>query len=260
MPQGHTSRSGGRSRRRVSDAKSHTSTGASKQQQSESEYPEGVYESESEVEPPPPSFLFAVDGLTLNEDYTNGGVTPRVDGDGLWLPPVYSAGFGGQNPGTIYRWNGGDISTSGIPNASSLQLYKMTTMFWCNSFRQFVAAHGDATTRDIANEDLEHQWHPINFHHEETLSRIDYAGELYLVGNRATFSPQLGLTSYESNEDDAPIAEGLAGDLAMLVALVAFSCKRRELSRVLIDDRAWSSYRWMGHNRSPGRKHYFRQL
>lgn len=197
-----------------------------------------------------------MNGLTLNEDYTEGGVIPRVDESGRWLPPIYRAGFGVQNRGTIYRWNGGEISTAGIPNANSLQPYKATTMFWCNPFYQFLAATGDASTRDIASTESEDKWHAINFHHEETLSRIDYAGDQYLAGNRAGFISQLGLTSYENQHDDAPVAGGLAGDLAMLIGLVAFSCKRRELSQILINDRAWRNYQWIGHRRSSGSKLY----
>lgn len=65
-----------------------------------------------QVQWPPQSFLFVVNGLMLNEDYNDGGVMPRMDEEGRWLPPIYQAGFGRQNRGTIYRWNGGKVSTA----------------------------------------------------------------------------------------------------------------------------------------------------
>lgn len=129
-------------------------------------------------------------------------------------------------------------------------------MFWCNPFYQFMVASGDATTRDIDLTGPEDTWYAINFHHEEGLSRIDYVANQYLAGNDRGFIAALGLNSYRNSEEDAPKSSGLAGNLAMLIGLVAFSCKRRELDAVLVGDQAWRGYRWHGHNRSSGRESF----
>ncbi|PVH77892.1 hypothetical protein DL98DRAFT_517042 [Cadophora sp. DSE1049] len=214
--------------------------------------------------PPPVSFLFVVNGITLNEDPRDNGVLPRVDDYGRWLPPAYAAGFGPQNRGTVFRWSNGDISIATgyrwddgygrTPNGDTLEIYKATTMFWCNPFYHFMVATGDATTRDIADTVPEDTWYAINFHHEDTLSRLDYVGDQYLAGKDRSFIAQLGLGAYQQQDEDAPKSGGIAGNLAMLIGLVAFSCKRRDLDQVLVGDRAWHGYRWHGHGRSHGRK------
>ncbi|KAK0123984.1 hypothetical protein ONS95_008972 [Cadophora gregata] len=213
---------------------------------------------------PAVSFLFVVNGTTLNDDPQEDGVVPRVDDYGRWLPPIYAAGFGRQNRGTVFRWSDGDISTASgyrwddgygkTPNDDTLELYKATTMVWCNPFYQFMVAAGDATTRNIADTVPGDTWYAINFHHEDALSRLDYVGNQYLAGNDRSFIRQLGLSAYENPDEDAPRSSGLAGNLAMLIGLVAFSCKRRDLDRVLLTERAWRGNRWHGHNHSHGRK------
>lgn len=191
-----------------------------------------------------------------------------MDEHGRWLPPISPAGFGEQNPGTVYRWNGGEISVAAgyewdegygcAPSGDTLEIYRATTMFYSNPFHQFLVAKDDATKRELATDECpEDRWLTLQFHHEDTLSVLDYAADPDLAGHEASFIRSLGLTSYENQEPDAPKAGGLAGNLAMLIGLVAFSCKRRDLTQVLIDDRAWRGHRWRGHNRSSGREFVF---
>ncbi|KAH7323996.1 hypothetical protein BKA65DRAFT_481778 [Rhexocercosporidium sp. MPI-PUGE-AT-0058] len=209
------------------------------------------------------SFLFVVNGVTLNEDTQDGGIPPRTDHFGRWLPPAFAAGFGAQTPGTVFRWSNGDISTAAgyawdegygrTPNGDTLEIYKATTMFWCNPFYHFMVASGDATTRNLDSSVPEDTWYAINFHHDEDLSRVDYVANQDLVGNGRDFIADLGLNVYRNTDQDAPRSGGLAGNLAILIGLVAFSCKRRDLNEVLVRDRAWRGYRWHGHNHSNGR-------
>jgi len=215
--------------------------------------------------------------MTFNENRHAGGVLPRVDDGGRWLPPVLSAGFGPQNPGTVFRWSNGDISIATgyawdegygkTPNGDNLEWYHTATIIWCNPFYQFLVTQGDASIPiDADMEDEEEsdgeeekaviQWYPINFHHHETLSRIDYAADSqYLAGNQRNFIAELGLTSYQCQDDDAPVSGGISGNLAILIGLIAFSCTRQELRHVLINDQAWRGYRWRGHQRPTGSKH-----
>jgi len=214
--------------------------------------------------------------MTFNENRHAGGVLPRVDDGGRWLPPVLSAGFGPQNPGTVFRWSNGDISIATgyawdegygkTPNGDNLEWYHTATIIWCNPFYQFLVTQGDASIPiDADMEDEEEsdgeeekaviQWYPINFHHHETLSRIDYAADSqYLAGNQRNFIAELGLTSYQCQDDDAPVSGGISGNLAILIGLIAFSCTRQELRHVLINDQAWRGYRWRGHQRPTGRR------
>ncbi|KAE8449603.1 hypothetical protein EG329_007933 [Mollisiaceae sp. DMI_Dod_QoI] len=228
----------------------------------------------TEMQPtwPAISFLFIVNGLTLNDDPdTNGGVLPRHDEHGAWLPPIYGAGFGELKPGTVFRWENGVISTAddfrwsdGCVYASwsniPLGLYKAVTMFYCDPFHQFLVADGDASTRDIASADFPgDRWYTINFHHQENLSRVDFAGdERYLAGVGGNCINQLGLGSYQNPEPDSvPLSGGLAGHLTILIGLIAFSCKRQNLDRILIEDQAWLNYQWNSHSRNHGRMYLY---
>jgi hypothetical protein len=222
-----------------------------------------------QLEPPPPpptSFLFIVNGLPLNEDIDNGGVAPRTDSYARWLPPLYQAAFGAKSQGTVFRWSNGVISAPAgyqwvdgyayAPNGGALNYYRSITMFYCNPWDQYLVADGDASTRDIETAPYPgDRWYPINFRHDNGLSRVELAGgEQYLAGNGATFIDHLGLLSYQNQDSAAPPSGGLAGNLAILIALVAFSCRSSHLRDALIRDRAWHRYRWNGHNHASGRE------
>ncbi|TGO70782.1 hypothetical protein BELL_0666g00030 [Botrytis elliptica] len=198
------------------------------------------------------SFLFNVNELYVNEDPENGGRPPRVNENGRWVPPVYRDGFLPQTPGRMFRWNNGHIEYAGAnyqwfggqgltyPNNETLQHYSSTTLFWCNEFTQFQMMEADATTIDIATSDFPYnRWYPLTFRYERTLSRVSASvEEQYLAGRDGAWIAQLGLQAYR-NRRNRP-TEGLAGNLATIVALVAFSCTDDDtLYNVLINNLAW---------------------
>jgi hypothetical protein len=163
----------------------------------------------------------------------------------------------------VYRWRNGVISVATSyqwaegspypPHGGVLDYYRSITMFYCNPWDQFLVADGDASTRDIETSDSPGDlWHPLDFRHDKGLSRLDFVSEPRLAGNGGAFIDHLGLASYERVDSDAPPSRGLAGNLAILIGLVAFSCRSRDLHNVLIRDRAWHRYRWNGHSRSSG--------
>jgi hypothetical protein len=253
-----------RSSRRTSNAKSSGAGSSSAQPQQEVE----------QLEPPPPpstSFLFVVNGLPLNEDVDNGGVPPRTDTYGRWLPPMYQAGFGAKSHGTVFRWRNGVISAPAgyqwedgyayAPNGGALNCYRSITMFYCDPFNQFLMAEGDASTRDIETSPWPgDRWFPVNFRHDDSLSRVDFTAERCLAGNGAPFIDHLGLVSYQNQDPDAPPSGGLAGNLAILIALVAFSCRSTHLRDILVHNRAWHRYRWTGHDHASGREQLSSQM
>jgi hypothetical protein len=127
-------------------------------------------------------------------------------------------------------------------------------MFYCNPWAQFMTATGDASTRHMAlSADPGNRWWPLTFRHHGALSRVEEVGEeQYLAGTGASFIADFGLGAY--NNQHAPASGGLAGNLAILVALIAFSCEPDQLDNVLIHDRAWRRHRWRGHGRPDGRE------
>ena len=100
------------------------------------------------------------------------------------------------------------------------------------------------------------KWYPLGFDYgANTVSYLDIVAEHNcLAGNRAGFIRRLGLDSYSNPEDNAPRAGGLAGNLAMLVALIAFTCGTRDLDAVLIRDQSWHRLSWTEHAQRHGRK------
>ncbi|TVY73453.1 hypothetical protein LSUE1_G007726, partial [Lachnellula suecica] len=214
---------------------------------------------------PPISFLFSINPLPVNEEPSNGGVAPRSDQHGRWLPPLYQAGFATQGAATLYRWQNGIITPApGYQwyngawwwgNRAAATFYRANTMFYCNPFDHFLAAQGDVSMRDMATAPFPNdRWYTFNFHHDEyALSRLDLGGaEPYLAGNGPRFIEQLGIGSWRNPDTDAPISGGLAGNLALLIALIAFSCRSQNLDNVLRT--SWQNYQWRGHNHGSGRR------
>ncbi|KUJ17560.1 uncharacterized protein LY89DRAFT_668872 [Mollisia scopiformis] len=240
-----------------------------------------AYEEESVEETwPPPSFLFTINELPVNDEPTQrtiellvpladlelllqGGEPPRVDEYGNWHPPIRSNGFGTQVPSRIYRWaDGGRVSAARecqwfnnqwwSQAGNELTEYRASTMFWCNNFTQFLVATGDASRRHMEQSiDPHNRWWPLTFRHESTLSRVEEVGQEGRLAGSGTWINALGLTSYR-NRHTVP-AGGLAGNLAIMIGLIAFSCESTDLDTVLLTDRAWRRGRWHDHGRIDGR-------
>lgn len=198
------------------------------------------------------SFLFCVNELHLNEDPDNGGIAPRANENGRWVPPIYRTGFSPQTPGRMFRWADGHITDAGndyrwyggdgftYPNYQRLQQYRSTTLFWCNEFTQFQMMEADATTFDIATSAFpNNRWYPLTFRHDGTLSRVAASlEEQYLAGRDGAWINQLGLQTYQHRRNGP--TNGLAGNLATIVALIAFSCNDGDaLYNALIHEVAW---------------------
>ncbi|KAI9647471.1 hypothetical protein NHQ30_003856 [Ciborinia camelliae] len=212
------------------------------------------------------SFLFNVNELHVNEDPDNGGIAPRANDNGRWVPPICRAGFLAQTPGRMFRWTDGYITDAGYeyqwlggngwtyPNNQILQHYRSTTLFWCNEFTQFQMMEVDATTIDIATSEFpNNRWYPLTFRHDGTLSRVSVSlEEQYLAGRDGVWVGQLGLQAYRHRRNRP--TSGLAGNLATIVALVAFSCTDGSaLYNVLIDNIAWRR-QWRPHGAEHGSK------
>ncbi|KAG4434692.1 hypothetical protein IFR05_009838 [Cadophora sp. M221] len=250
-------KSSGRSKRKDSDAKSYTSSGPSNEPQPETS--EDVLESEPE-EITPPSFLFQVNQLPVDD---SNGVPPRTTEGGVWIPPIYRAGFGTQSAGNLYRWNpNGRITLAtdctwhhnGFRSRSGQRLgaYSTRTVFWCNPWAQFMVATEDASDRDMADSDDPHNiWWPLSFDHDGAISRVMESAESpYLAGSGPAWIADLGLSSYIHREDDSA-SEGLSGNLATLFGIIAMSCSAKNFDSLL--PRALRDNNWRGHDRRDGR-------
>jgi len=184
---------------------------------------------------------------------------------------------------TEYRWYEGWIE--GPPPANGtlvtqdnnmLACYKTATVFFCNQFNNFMTTPGDASARNIVDADPEESWHPLTFLHETCedgyISQVEHGGDQqYLAAPGGSLVNQLlpqaydyphipETYDYQQGDGDQgyecpPNSKGLAGNLAILIALVAFSCRNsRDLRGALTADHAWHNRRWDPHNRPSGRR------
>ena len=204
------------------------------------------------------SFLFAVKELEVNEDAQRGGIPPRAE-YGHWMPPIYAAGYFRPDLPRVYRWKNGVISATDADYEAvipSLASYRTTTVFYCDQLLNFQAAVCDPSMENMATaEEPYHRWYRLTFENEAGVSRVDVAGsELYLPRAGPRWAHQLGLDPYCDSSSDASALRGLAGDLAIIIALIAFSCRPGELDQILVHDRAWHHYSWRGHHRHHGSK------
>jgi hypothetical protein len=189
---------------------------------------------------------------------------PRVNENGRWYPPIRSNGFGQQVPSRIFRWSeNGRISSADdcqwfnnqwwSSAGDQLTEYRASTLFWCNNFTQFMVATGDASARHMdESPDPQNRWWPLSFRHEGSLSRVEEVGQEARLAGSGNWINALGLSSYR-NRHTTPIG-GLAGNAAIVIGLIAFSCEARHLDDILLTDRAWRrGARWHGHHRNEGR-------
>jgi len=250
-----------RSTRRSSTSKSYTSPSSSSKQREAQHEEWPIY-----------SFLFVVDSVQVNDDPSNGGVIPEHDPDGNWSPPIKAAGFGHKTPGTrMYRWSNGTISEAAEyirtgetwhdVEGNEVGIHKCRTMFYANNFHHFRVAEGDTTSYDMDTAEFPYnRWWPLTFdNNDQAVSSVNISAESNVLagsaGNARNFVHQLGLQPYVNLElPPVPVTSGLAGCLAILVGLVAFSCGRPDLHRILLQDRAWRDHRWRGHTRDSGRR------
>lgn len=108
------------------------------------------------------------------------------------------------------------------------------------------------------NDPPQDEWQQLNFIAEDDvpgLSRIVDSGELHLFGTGARWIKELGMSLYdEKHHYRLPKAAGLVGNLATLIAIIAFSCEEEDLGKVLLKDKAWHKGKWKGHRREHGRE------
>lgn len=215
-----------------------------------------------------------VNALPVNSDPDNGGVPPLTNEHGLWSPPTERAGFGSQIPGRLYRWRDGVVTAAGPDyqlyegnwwrtGPVPLTPYRSATTFYSNQWTQFLTVDGDPSLADMARAYFPGvRWSPLTFRHEGGLSRLDFLCEEYTLAGRdaGRWGNQLGLTNYINANagTELPESEGLSGNLAILISLIAFSCRNRDdLDNALLVESTWQSYQWRGHRRHNGREYLF---
>lgn len=178
----------------------------------------------------------------MNEDTQRGGVEPQAEYD-HWMPPVQAAGYHSPRRPRLYRWQNGEITKTDANYTemrSMLVEYRTSALFYCDRFLHFRASLCDPTIRDMITAPQPfHRWYRLTFENDRGTSRVDVAAsEEYLPNRRPSWISKLGLDSYCDESCETPELECLAGNLAIIIGLIAFSCRPGDLGKVLAEERA----------------------
>lgn len=173
------------------------------------------------------------------------------------MPPIYAAGYFRPHRPDLYRWEDGVISATNANYrdvSPHLTRYRTTTVFYCDQLVNFRATTCDPTSENMA-DDPDNRWYRLMFENSEGFARVDIAGQdRYLPATGPPWLGQLGLTPYCGVESDLTPLRGLAGDVAIILALIALSCRQSDLGQILVTERAWHRFRWRGHHHRHGSK------
>ena len=184
---------------------------------------------------------------------------------GFWWPPLSKEMF---TVGRSHRliWRNGSVEVADA-NTFKSTLYKSTTMFtqWPNS-SQLLIFNGDATQKDSGDTS---PWRSLSFEHklsndEQYLTLVRHGGSKRLVaapddGSTEQLIPRTYKFYAGRDLHGRPLSTsrrhgGLAGDLAILFALAAFTAPPSEMLSVL-----GTSVRqkcWRRHGHANGRRKY----
>jgi hypothetical protein len=210
------------------------------------------------------SFIFVVDDLQMAPGCW--GFLPQP-------PPVHNEppalglqtrgdNFIHINKSATYRWENGVIShatehnVTNTPDSTPLKIYRAITMFYNDDF---VLAEANASARDMRDQKYPRdRWFGLRFRHGTSISRVDLTGDESYMAKQPNkqFAKSLGLGKYQKSDFSGSQNHGLSGNLAILLALIAFSCRCEALDKDLMSNSSGrKSYQWKPKPHGPeGRK------
>ncbi|KAL7914952.1 hypothetical protein GGI35DRAFT_164619 [Trichoderma velutinum] len=208
---------------------------------------------------PPRSFLFVINKLEVkNDDNHSAG-----DGWYNRVPPINPTGFAGETRGQVMRYRNGrvaaapgygwyredrDLDGTAWPPGYVLMyhpdgshvfnedgtlryaiVYKQLAVFSCNPFLPIVVDNGDPLSADSLVRT------PLLFHHPSTQQGISHAVHpeslmqhgpgpcKFVAGANPSWVPSLVPATYSNPYNPSDPSRGLAGELPIILGLMAFS-------------------------------------
>ncbi|KAH0532892.1 hypothetical protein TsFJ059_001524 [Trichoderma semiorbis] len=221
----------------------------------------GGRHSTNNLHPDPRSFLFVINELkvTENDNYYEGddwwNRIPRSNSsgyDGETPGRVMRYHNRGVTEAFGYGWYRGDFngrawpaggvlmcSSDGLPMYTEdgmpqyVAVYKKLSVFSCGPFLPIVVINGDPLTADLSSSETPSPM-PLMFHHPPLQEGISHAvypeGHMergpgpckYVAGANPSWMPSLVPTIYSNPNNPGP-SNGLAGELPIILGLMAFS-------------------------------------
>lgn len=184
----------------------------------------------------------------------------NYDESGYWLPPDKRSGqFKSTNVRQLYRWDARNIQTvTPVPFPANCSIYRQVTMYHCGG--RFWVVPYDATQWNVCEVPPDDRswlpgWRALTFDHcPNSVSSVGFEhvhSRLAIQRPNQTWRPQLfpdGCSVTHVNNQPG----GLQGDLALILALGAFSAPRGQMAAAIA-----ASFRlghWLPHNLSHGRE------
>ena len=161
-----------------------------------------------------------------------------------WLPPEKKEAFKVLDSSVWYLWRAGNTSPAPPNLQQTIQTYSTTSILWCHDRQAFLQVPYDCTRKDVAKEihdGMPLDWDPLSFQHNRTednkcIALIGYRyehNELDACGS-SRWVPKLLPERYRN--PNTPEHQGtcrLAGQLSILVGLVAFSTTSSQIHEVI---------------------------
>ena len=190
-----------------------------------------------------PRFLFQIEELRPTHSV--------YDTSAHWSPPTMAAGQY-LVPGTsqVYRWNANDtasVTPATLPPGATV--YRQATMYHCAG--RFWTVPYSALAQNVHDEFP--CWRGLTFRHEpNSVSSVGCAyadSRLATQRHNQTWLRQLLPEGYWPHYDNQQPG-GLQGDLAIILALAAFSAPPQYIAQAL--DTSFKVGRWQQHNYGSG--------
>jgi len=175
------------------------------------------------------------------------------DQSGYWTPPdEMSRQSKSTDVRQLYRWNARDSQTvTPIPFPAKCSVYMQATVYHCNS--RFWVVPYDATHYNVRQQYP--IWKALKFDHlPNGVSSVSFAHEeprLATQHPNQTWREQLFPDGYWANQGNNQPG-GLQGDLAVILALAAFSAPRGQMANAI--NTSFKVGRWQTHNLDHGRE------
>jgi hypothetical protein len=193
-------------------------------------------------------FIFRIEEIG---EHPNGPVV--INNKGFWVPSTSPGHIrvGGGVSGEIWLCDFQGIQPLNLPLPSGANLYAVTSAYYCAGYG-FWALMGDATQPD------EECWRPLTFDHDYS----DYSSYLSNAGSMQTLRCQRpdqlwpkmllpGIYQVPPTPTNSAYG-GMKGDLALFLALIAFSLSKEHLQQYLIS--MLIGGKWQVHGLPHGRK------
>ena len=181
-----------------------------------------------------------------------------------WLPPNIKEAFEVLHNGVWFLWTPGNASSAPQILQQTIQTYSVTSIFWCHDRQAFQQVPYDCTQKDVGkttHDGMPLKWEPLSFQHNRTednncIALIGYRYEQDKLDARGSprWVPKLLPERYQHPGTPEHLGTcHLAGQLSILVGLVAFSTTANKIHEVIKNafrkDPDWSPHNQEGTGR-----------